>query len=86
VLKAPAATLPVFVGVDLGEQGYVVAKITKLWGRDPSVSDPAQAKAQYARIWGDAVAQAYYAGLKSRYKVTINNAALSADAATSTSR
>jgi peptidyl-prolyl cis-trans isomerase D len=50
VLKAPAATLPAFVGVDLGEKGYVVAKITKLWGRDPSLGDPAQAMSQYAHI------------------------------------
>jgi peptidyl-prolyl cis-trans isomerase D len=76
VLKAPAATLPAFVGVDLGAQGYVVAKITKLWGRDPSVGDAAQARQQYGQVWGDAVAQAYYAGLKARYKVTVNNSAL----------
>jgi peptidyl-prolyl cis-trans isomerase D len=78
--------LPAFVGVDLGEQGYAVAKITKLWGRDPSLGDPAQAMSQYAHIWGDAVAQAYYAVLKSRYKVTINNSALAADTSTSASR
>jgi peptidyl-prolyl cis-trans isomerase D len=86
ILKAPALTLPAFVGVDLGPQGYVVVKITKLWGRDPSVSDPDKARSQYAQIWGDAVAQAYYAALKSRYKVTINEAALSAEASNSPSR
>jgi peptidyl-prolyl cis-trans isomerase D len=80
VLKAPATTLPTFLGVDLGEQGYVVAKITKLWGRDPSFGNAAQARQQYGQIWGDAVAQAYYASLKARYKVSINTSALSASA------
>ena len=73
ILKAPATTLPAAVGVDLGDQGYIVAKITKLWGRDPSVADPAKAKEQYARIWGDAEAQAYYAALKARYKVSVSS-------------
>ena len=87
VLKAPALTLPAFVGVDLGEQGYAVAKITKLWGRDPSVADPVKAQSQYAQIWGDAVSQAYYAALRSRYKVTINESALTAaDATTNAAR
>src|SRR6185436_16768848 len=47
-LKAPVATLPASIGVDLGDQGYAVVRITKLWGRDPIVSDPVKAKEQYA--------------------------------------
>jgi peptidyl-prolyl cis-trans isomerase D len=87
VLKAPATTLPAFVGVDLGDEGYAVAKITKIWGRDPSVADPEKAKAQYAQAWADAESQAYYAALKSRYKVSINDKALlSRDAAASEPR
>ena len=87
VLKAPVATLPAFVGVDLGAQGYVVAKITKLWGRDPSVADPAKARDQYARIWGDAESQAYYEALKARYKVSVSdNLSPSADSASATAR
>jgi peptidyl-prolyl cis-trans isomerase D len=86
VLKAPAMTLPAFVGVDLGEQGYVVAKITKLWGRDPNFGNAAQARLQYGKIWGDAVEQAYYAALKSRYKVSINSSALAAEASTNVPR
>ena len=36
VLKAPTrGKLPAFVGVDLGAQGYAVAKITKVLGRGP---------------------------------------------------
>ncbi|HSC65899.1 MAG TPA: SurA N-terminal domain-containing protein [Caldimonas sp.] len=75
ILKAPVATLPAFVGLPLGDQGYAVAKIIKTAGRDPVVGDAAQAMAQYAQVWADAEAQAYYAGLKSRFKVSISDAA-----------
>jgi peptidyl-prolyl cis-trans isomerase D len=76
VLKAPAASLPGFIGVDLGEQGYAVAKITKVLGRDPAVGDTARGQAQYTQAWGDAELQAYYAALKTRYKVEIKPNAL----------
>ena len=75
-LKAPVATLPAHVGVDLGDQGYAVVRITKLWGRDPAAADPAKGKEQYALIWSDAEAQAYYAALRSRFKATVNESAL----------
>ena len=81
VLKAPAATLPAFIGVDLGEQGYAVAKITKVLGRDPVAADAARAQTQYAQSWGDAESQAYYAALKARFKVEIKANALTADPA-----
>ena len=84
VLKAPVATLPTFIGVDLGDQGYAVAKIAKVLGRDPVTADAARAQAQYAQAWGEAESQAYYAALKARYKVEIKPGALpmaAADAA-----
>ncbi|MES2990135.1 MAG: SurA N-terminal domain-containing protein [Pseudomonadota bacterium] len=76
VLKAPAAKLPAFVGVDLGDQGYAVAKIVKVLGRDPATADATRAQAQYAQAWGEAEAQAYYTALKSRFKVEIRPSAL----------
>ena len=69
VLKAPPTKLPAFVGVDLGEQGYAVARITKVLGRDPVAADATRAQAEYGQAWADAEAQAYYAALKVRYKV-----------------
>ena len=49
----------------LGDQGYAVcARSSRSAGRDPVVADPAKAKAQYAQVWADAEAQAYYAALK----------------------
>ena len=75
ILKAPATTLPAFVGVSLGDQGYALAKFTKTAGRDPSVANPEQSMQQYAQVWSEAEAQAYYAALKSRYKVSISDGA-----------
>ena len=84
LLKAPSATLPAFVGVDLGEQGYAVVKVSKVLGRDPVAADATQGQTQYAQAWGDAESQAYYGALKSRYKVEIKADALKiADAAAS---
>lgn len=78
VLKAPTTTLPAFVGVDLGDQGFAVAKIGKVLGRDPITADAARAQSQYAQAWGDAESQAYYAALKTRLKVEIKPSALAA--------
>jgi peptidyl-prolyl cis-trans isomerase D len=78
VLKAPSATLPNYVSVDLGDQGFAVAKITKVLGRDPIAADAARAQTQYAQSWGDAESQAYYAALKTRFKVEIRPGALTA--------
>ena len=80
ILKAPAAKLPAIVGVDLGEQGYAAVRITKVLGRDPIAADATRAQSQYAQAWGDAEAQAYYAGLKARYKVEIKPDAVGAAA------
>jgi peptidyl-prolyl cis-trans isomerase D len=71
VLKAPAAQLPTVVGADLADNGYAVAKVIKVLGRDPVAADPQRGKAQYAQAWADAESQAYYEALKSRFKVEI---------------
>ena len=86
-LKAPTATLPAFVGVDLGDQGYAVVKIGKVLGRDPVTADASRAQSQYAQAWGDAESQAYYNALKSRFKVEIKASALpAADAASAATK
>lgn len=71
VLKAPANPLPAVTGVDLGNDGYAVARVLKILGRDPIAADATQASAQYAQSWAAAEAQAYYAALKSRFKVEV---------------
>ncbi len=79
-LKAPTATLPAYLGVDLGDPGYAVVKIGKVLGRDPVTADVTRAQSQYAQAWGDAESQAYYNALKSRFKVEIKPGALPAGA------
>ena len=72
LVKAPVATLPAVLGVDLKEEGYAVARLIKVLGRDPAAGAPAQGQQQYAQAWADAEAQAYYAALKQRFNVEIN--------------
>jgi peptidyl-prolyl cis-trans isomerase D len=80
VLRAPAAPLPGWLGVDLGGDGYAVVKLVKVLGRDPAAGDATRAQAQYAQAWGDAESQAYYAALKTRLRVEVDAAAAAASA------
>jgi peptidyl-prolyl cis-trans isomerase D len=76
VLKAP--TVPAAEGVSLGDEGYVVARVVKVMGRDPSTADSARAAGAYAQAWASAESQAYYTALKSRFKVEVQAPAASA--------
>jgi peptidyl-prolyl cis-trans isomerase D len=83
VLKAPAASLPAVVGVELPDQGYAIAKLTKVLGRDPVAADSAPGLQQYTQAWADAESQAYYAALKVRFKAEITAPPVSAASAVS---
>ena len=74
VLRARTDALPAALGVDLGEQGYALARVAKVLGRDPAAGDMVRAQSQYGQAWADAESRAYYAALKSRYKVQITAA------------
>jgi peptidyl-prolyl cis-trans isomerase D len=74
VMKAPSSPLPQFVGVDLGPQGYAIAKVVKVGGRDPVAADESRAQSQYASAWGEAETQAYYDALQRRFDVRIEGA------------
>ena len=71
VLAADAGKLPAPVGVDLGDQGYIVAKVTQVLPRDPSLGNEQAMQSQYAQAIASAEMQAYYAALKTRYKAEI---------------
>jgi peptidyl-prolyl cis-trans isomerase D len=71
-LRTPNTTLPVFVGVDLGELGYSVIKVNKILQRPaPTPEVVKQDVAQYSQWWANAENQAYYSLLKERFKVEI---------------
>ena len=72
VLRAPMTSLPSFVGVDLGTQGYAVVKLNKSVPRTVIAQDQTkQERGQYAQWWTAAETQAYYDALKARFKVEI---------------
>jgi peptidyl-prolyl cis-trans isomerase D len=81
VLRADASKLPATIGVDLGDAGYVVARIVKVEPPALQGEELKQLQAGYARAWGAAEGSAYYEALKRRYKVEIKAAAPAADAA-----
>ncbi len=72
VLQADTTTLPAWVGVDLGAQGYVVARVNKVLARNPPVAAAAeQERKQYAQWVASAENKAYYKMLSQRFKVAI---------------
>ncbi len=72
VLRADATNLPAWVGVDLGERGYAVAKVNKRLERAAAVAASLQQdRAQYAQWWSQAENQAYYKLLQERFKAEI---------------
>ena len=71
-LRADAAKLPAWVGVDLGAQGYAVVKVNKGVARPaPTDEQKLQERTQLAQAVAGAEAQAYYELLKERLKVKI---------------
>ena len=86
-LRAPNSSTPVFVGVDLGDKGYAVIKVSNTVPRiAPSPESEKQDIAQYDKWWTSAENQAYYSLLKGRFNVEILAARLvqtSIDLATS---
>ncbi|MCZ2088426.1 MAG: SurA N-terminal domain-containing protein [Burkholderiales bacterium] len=72
VLRADPAKLPGFVGVDLGAEGFAVARVDKvLAAPTQSAEQTAQSRARYDQLWGLAEARSYYELLKAKYKAQI---------------
>jgi peptidyl-prolyl cis-trans isomerase D len=80
VMAADAAKLPVPVGVDLGDQGYVVLRVVKVLPREAAPGGDDALRAQYAQAWAAAESDAYLGALKQRFKATVDTSvALSTD-------
>lgn len=72
ILRADASKLPAWVGVDLGSQGYAVARVNKLVERPaPAPERQKQEQGQYAQAWTAAESQAYGEWLKTHFKAQI---------------
>ncbi|MGA0612545.1 SurA N-terminal domain-containing protein [Caldimonas sp. KR1-144] len=71
LMKAPVQTLPAWTGIDLGAQGYLVARIDKVLPRDPASGDAKQLQGQFAQAWSQAESLAYYESLKQRLRVHV---------------
>lgn len=71
VLRADVAKGPAVVGVDAGEQGYVVVRVLKSLPRDQAPGGDAQLREQVSRTWAMAESEAYLAALKKRMKAEV---------------
>jgi peptidyl-prolyl cis-trans isomerase D len=71
VLGADAAKLPSVTGVDLGDAGYLVARIEKVSPPTLNAEEATGLRASYANAFAGAEAQAYLEALKRRYKAEI---------------
>ena len=71
-LRADAAALPAFTGIDLGVQGYAIVKVLKVLPREASPEAATrQERNQYTQWWTAAESLAYYNVLKERFKTDI---------------
>jgi peptidyl-prolyl cis-trans isomerase D len=72
VMHADTTTLPAWMGVDLGSQGYTLVRVNKVMERNAPKEDQAkQERGQYGQWVASAESQAYYELLKNRYKAQI---------------
>ena len=76
VMRADASKLPVVTGVDLGTQGYVVLRVTKVVPREIPPGGDAPLQSQYTQAWAAAESLAYQEALKKRFKAEIKTAAV----------
>jgi peptidyl-prolyl cis-trans isomerase D len=80
-LGADASKLPAVSGVDLGLQGYMVLRVTKVLPREPLPGGDAPLQAQLAQAWTGAETEIYLQALNKRFKAEVKAAADVAPAA-----
>jgi peptidyl-prolyl cis-trans isomerase D len=71
-LSADPKSLPAWVGVPIGAEGYAVVKVEKVLPRQPREAQAlGQEVQQYSQWWATAESLAYYEALKGRFKAKI---------------
>jgi len=71
VLGADAAALPALKGVDLGDDGYLVVRVTRVLPHEPLPGGDGPLRQQVSQAWASAEAEAYLDALKRRFKATV---------------
>lgn len=72
VLRADPTQLPKLIGVNLGVEGFVVARVDKVVPRkDVSQQDATQNLLRYEQMWAQSETASYYETLKVKYKAEI---------------
>lgn len=72
VMRAELGSAPTWLGIDLGEGGYAVARVSRIVPRDTVAAERLrQERDQYREWWVAAEGRAYYQWLKDRLKVEI---------------
>ena len=74
VVSADVSKLPAYIGMAIGESGYVILRITKVVEGEAAADKQTEARA--ANMVGVAEFEAYVASLKGRADITINSANL----------
>lgn len=77
VLQLDGSKLPVYTGVDLGELGYVVARLDAVLPRETPAEETKRLRDQYAQAWTSAETRAYLDALKQRHKAELSAPAAS---------
>lgn len=76
VLRADASKLPQWVGVDLGNAGYALARVAAVKAPLPGSTEVVQLLPRVSQAWAAAEAQAYYKALERRFKASVDTAAV----------
>ncbi len=72
IMHADTAKLPAWVGLDVGGEGYAIARINKVLPRNPAPAGATeQERGQVVRWLAGAESDAYYEVIKARFKVQI---------------
>jgi peptidyl-prolyl cis-trans isomerase D len=70
-LGADASQLPALTSVDLGEQGFLVMRVTRVLPRPPIPGGDAPLRSQVAQAWALAEAEVYLDALRTRHKAVV---------------
>ncbi len=76
VLRADASKLPQWVGVDLGNAGYALARVAAVKPPLAGSTEMVQLLPRVSQAWAAAEAQAYYKALERRFKASVDAAAV----------